>query len=163
MALGASYRIRGETGYFQRNGNKNSPETHLASDFPEIFRIIEDKQGHTTIRTCPKTVRVDEHVEEAFKLILKYAQSNLEEFENGYVLDEKNKKEILKWLAWGYQKAGERFKRYKRVGIGFHEIAYEVFRKIQEQVDFTLKHATEGETMVFQVNIRTLYVNVYLK
>jgi hypothetical protein len=167
MALGASYRIRGETGYFQRNGNVNDATTHLASDFPMIFQAIEAKQGHTRIRPCAKVCRLEEKVKEAFQAILRKAVVNLQEEvdNNGSDFPAVGKQDhpnILAWMAYGYQKAGQRYSRYHQRGIGFYEIAYCLFAKIEEEAEKALKVAEEGMTLTVSVNFLQLQVETSL-
>jgi hypothetical protein len=162
MALGAAYRIRGETGYMQRNGNVNPPESHIAADFQEIFRAIEEMNGHTRIKPCPKTPKLEEEAEEAFLKILDKAKENLKEMDAEDTLDTRDEANVLAWMAYGYRKAGARFAKYSKRGIGFHELAYCLFSDIEQKADMALKMAEEGMVLNVNVDIPNLEVRVAL-
>lgn len=155
MALGASYRIRGETGYFQRNGNVNSPARHLSSDFPMIFDVTEQQRGSTRIKPCPRKARVEPEVLEVFKEIMAYAKEELVEQEREDVLHEEDEQHIINWMALGYVKAGQRYS-WKKCRFDFHSLAHQLFQSIEEQANRLLKCAEEGMELTVKVNLRQL-------
>lgn len=153
MALGASYRIRGKTGYMQKKGNVNPPEVHLASDFPQIFQTTQERNGNTTIRPTKK-VKIAEDVWQAFHAIVENGKNLLEsEFEQGHLLADEDKEKIVDWMALGYHKAGQRYKN-----IDFYTLAYTVFSTIESESDRELENAEEGMILTVKVNIKDLSV-----
>ena len=155
MALGASYRIRGETGYFQRNGNVNTPAQHLASDFPMIFDITEQQRGSTRIKPCLKKARVDPEIREMFQRIIEYAKEELAEQEREEVLYQEDEQHIINWLTLGYVKAEQRYS-WKKYRFDFYSLAHVLFQSIEEQADRLLKRAEEGMELTVRVNLRQL-------
>jgi len=148
MALGCSYRLRGETGYMQRNGNVNRPEVHLASDFEMIFQAIEEMNGHTRIKPCPHTVDLDDEVIDAFREIVRLAKKNFRDNEWPNPIDPRDEKSIVAWMAYGYHKAGVRYE-----GHEFYDLAYRLFNTIEERADVLLKGAEEGMKLIVRVDV----------
>ena len=107
MALGASLWIRGDTGYFQKNGNIHPPSVHIATDIPNIFSHILD-EGYS-FPPPPKTrkLRENDWMENQIADFKKYAREELKDREM----------EIPpQWLDWagdylrrGFRKAQKRW------------------------------------------------------
>ena len=87
-----------------------------------------------------------------------------EEYDQGNLLDKSDMPHIVNWMAYGYQKAGRRYLRkdIRKRGIGFYEIAYSLFEKIESEADKLLKHAEEGMELTVKVNRRSLEAELRL-
>jgi hypothetical protein len=65
-------------------------------------------------------------------------------------------------MTYGYQKAGRRYHGLKKYGIGFHELAYQVFAEIEARVDQCLEVAEEGDMLIVETNLKALRVEVWI-
>lgn len=158
MALGASLWIRGQSGYF-RNG---TPESNIASDFPEIWRHVIYEDERTYVRECPHKSR-NEEVQESGKQILIHALEEMrEQFEEYELPSEETQQRIVQWLAYGFNRAAKRYGKYHRRGITHYEIAHQLFAEIEKQADEKLKYAEEGQILTVFVNYKQLEVRTDL-
>lgn len=156
MALGVAYRLRGETGYMQKNGNPHSTIDHISSDIPQIFFTISNTQGHTRIRPAPKKCRIPSKVRDDFWQVV-YAGHRLlrEEYGQGDLLNRADREHIVNWMAMGYQQAGKRYK-----GMKFYDLAWCVFDQISEQADKALKYVEEGMELTVRVDFKNMEVRM---
>ncbi len=148
QALGACMLIRGESGYFQRNGNANSTEQHLAADFPEIWRYHTDRDNRTAVRPCGliRNSDVMDMAREAVRLGVK----ELREMECDNLPTAEDCERFARWMGKGYMRAQKRYKN--RV----HAVAYRVFQEIEEKADKALQHAEEGMILTVRVDFINL-------
>lgn len=153
MALGASLFIRGESGYFQRNGRVHSAEENLASDFPEIWNhmVYEDRRTH--VKPCG-SVR-DEDLMERCREIVRLGVRELREREHDQIPDREARERMARWFAKGYKKAERRYRQH-----GAYAMAYQLFSPIEEQAERCLKYADEGMVLTVCVNVKRLNVSV---
>jgi hypothetical protein len=152
LALGAALYIRGDTGYFQRNGNVNEAKVHIASDFPMIWQALTDRDGRSTVKHVQK-VR-DTELLDRCREIVRLGIKNLEE--NGVEPEDLpnhgTRELIARWLAKGYAKAARRYR------MDQHTLSY-VFGKIEAEADKALKYAEAGQ--VFTVRLDLAHAEIH--
>ena len=150
LALGASLFIRGETGYFQRNGNIHPPWRHVASDFPNMKRRPE-----WYIPVCHKGSRLPEHVHEWMHEIAKFLRlhDGSDDCEN-VSFEHFEVTNAIKWLSRGYVMAR---RRYRKIGCCG---AADLFAQIEKRLDAGLRYSEEGDKVTAVVNFRRVSVDV---
>jgi hypothetical protein len=160
MALGAAYWIRGESGFMQRNGNRNPPEEHIASDFPMIWRIHHGTHGRTGFRSPPRTRGAVDIIDQCKNIVYRACRL-LSEEECERLPDAAERELIAQWLARGYVLAERRYKKIDPC-ISGHDIAYSLFGRIEEQADRLLTQAEEGMELTVNIDVRALSVSLSL-
>jgi hypothetical protein len=157
MAMGGAWVIRGDNGYFQRNGNVNPPHVHMASDMPDIFcRILEQEQ---TLKDPGCTYRLHNEFDE--DCVQKCVQHTWKELrgelpDRGYssetvdeVLSNENKRRYTGWLRRGIQVARSRYYH-----CDTYHLAYGLFDKISKQSDHLLEDAQIGDILHVSINLK---------
>lgn len=170
MALGASYLLRGQTDYYQRTGNVNPPEKHLASDFEELYMHFST-EGFPVGDPGNVEPVDDEDAEETFQSAVEIGMDNIvdifdfnedaedgEESESSQLLatftSDEYRARMLGWLRRGYQRAVERFE-----GVDVNDLAYTVFTEIEEKANKWLNHdAEEGMTLDVEIDLEEISV-----
>jgi hypothetical protein len=143
--------IRGETGYFQRNGNVNPPEEHLSSDFSDIWQVAP------YVPSCPSTIR-DTDLLDTISVIVNKGIKRIREDGNGEPgPTSADRENIIRWIATGYRRAK---KRYSKLDI--YTLAHSVFGKIEEEADKALKYAEEWQVLTVKVDLKGYHVSVDL-
>ena len=165
MALGAAYWLRGETGYFQRNGNTHSPEAHIAADFRELYQHVAH-EGFSLEDPSGATGRMLDY-EEADEALVRACCIGLREVndEDEYDADDEaladftsqeSADRIVGWLRLGYLKAVERY-----AGVDAYTLAHSVFRAIDERAAKWLQgDAVEGQTLRVTVDLKRMSVTM---
>jgi hypothetical protein len=178
MALGAMLLIRGQTGFLQRSGNVNPPESHIAADFILLYRHVAD-EGFSLLDPGEEDTGPlgDEHgdadsvLRRAVRLGLESTKeeerynANRDEDEFGTDADDdelvifcsdQTGERILGWLRKGYRKAVERY-----AGVDIYTLAYTVFEEIEGRVNKWLNSsAEEGMFLDVTVNLDRLSVSL---
>lgn len=163
QGLGGAIFVRGETGYFSRDGRRNTdPVENIASDFTQLFHYWCGKELPSPGKTRPLAESWAEQmvcdvVDRGAGLVRSeygrddYHAKNVRQF-----CSEANKEAMRGWLRRGYRAAA---KRWKNVGSG---MLYETFCEIEEAVDVFLKHAEgyEGHECTIDFNPATATVLV---
>ena len=135
QALGAALWIRGESGYFQRNGNINAPKGHISSDLPMIWRI----QSH--VRECKvvRDVTLMETCRETVQLGVKLVEDEYLEYSDQSIPSEIEREYIARWIATGFKRAEKRYSY-----TDSYTVAYQLFRGIEEAADKAFTAETKG-------------------
>lgn len=149
QALGAALWIRGESGYFQRQGNVNSPEVHLASDFPMIWRI------QCYVKECPLVK--DSKLMEQCRGIVRLGVKNIQEESSDTTPSSIAQENMARWIAKGYKRAEKRYK-----GTSSYTVAYRLFQAIEEASDKALAHAENGMELVVKVDYKNMECSTYM-
>jgi len=153
QALGAALFIRGDSGYFQRNGNVNSPEKHIGSDLSNIWQLHTDRDGRNNLRPCG-VMCYHETMDQCRDVV----KEGLKEFEEREQTEPslRDCELIARWIAKGYKRAqSQRYAKHDS-----YTIAYSLFDPIAEQADKALKHAEEGMVLTVRVDFKALKVAV---
>jgi len=167
MALGASFLIRGNTGYHNRNGSNHSPESNIAADFHELYRHVAH-EDFTLLDPGDVPPVEDEDLDAVLR---KAARLGLELVRNeeSYELDrdedddsvtlfcsEQSRERILGWLRKGFTKAEERY-----ADVDIYTLAFEVFSNIEKRIDGWLESGeAEGKTLNIEVDLSNLSVTM---
>lgn len=145
QALGAALFIRGESGYFQRNGNVCSTEEHLSADIPEILANHVYRDGRSSFRPCVKTT--DKNLLETCRRIVELGTEEIEK-EQEVFPSPSQQEHIAHIIASGYKRAAKRYRQHDSGAIAFR-----LFKEIEEQADRALKKAEEGAVFTVRVNL----------
>jgi hypothetical protein len=153
QALGASLYIRGNSGYYARNGSASTPEQNIASDLPTVFGVLRSRDGRSFAKPCKpsRDAEVMSQAREAVSCWLRECEYMSEEDRPDATTCER----VACWIAKGYQRAKV---RYKTHGAG--NVAYGLFAQIEEGADKALKHADEGMVLTVRVDFRALNVSL---
>ena len=139
MALGAALWIRGEGGYW--SNSMYSPEEQIASDFDMIWGI----QPH--VRPCG--VAHDAALMARCRTAARLGRKNMRS--NGREVSEvptaADCERIARWLAKGYQRARRRYGRR-----GACQVAWDLFKPIEEAAERALKYAEQGMRLTVRVD-----------
>lgn len=150
QAFGAGLFIRGDTGYFGRNGNMVPAEEHLASEIGMVWGYHTGRDNRTTLRPCG-VMKYHETMDQCRKIALLGMGDFVERGEP--IPSEKNIELIARWIARGYKRASIRYAKHDA-----YEIAYQLFEPIETQADALLKHADEGMVLTVHVDLSHLKV-----
>ena len=144
LALGAALYIRGDSGYFQRKGNRNSTAQHLAADFPMIFRI------NSYFGPCLES-GYDELAGRCQAIVAEGVKNMKdEEMPESAIPTLQRQSHIAGWIARGYVNAQ---RRYRHVDGGAYYLAYDLFMPIEEEADKLLALAEEGQVLTVSVDL----------
>jgi len=157
-ALGASWWIRGENGYF--TGRYRPPEENYASDFIEILRRISD--GEETLHHPGPTRPIREsmwgHVDRSLNKIvsrgIEMANSEFEDYP--LVLPHDAHERILGWMRKGYRYA---IRRYNHVTDGYS--LCRLFERTVEVVERETRGADIGMVMEVRLDIANNRVSAF--
>jgi len=159
MALGAALLLRGETGWWQRDGNINSPDQHIASDFVDLYRHVA-YEGFALLD--PGTVEpVNDCADDVLSLAVRKGLALVrEEEEPSEILElftcTQSAERILGWLRKGYAKAEERY-----ASVDIYTLVYSCFGIIETGVDKWLESGeAEGKTLDVEINLENLEVSM---
>lgn len=155
MATGAGLWIRGDTGYFTRNGNVNRAEVHLASEVLQTWDYLTRRDGRSTLRPCGLARNRNPELMEQCREIVRLAIQETEERGGINPLNWENRELIARWIARGYMRAG---KRYRKTPA--YQVAYDLFGVIEERADTLLKHAEEGMVLTVRLSGQHPWVTV---
>jgi hypothetical protein len=152
QALGAALFIRGESGYFQRNGNVNSPEVHIGSGLAEIWSLHTDRDYRSTFRPCG-VIQYPETMAQCREAV----KSGLKEFAERELTEPSPRdcELIARWMGKGYKRAERRYKQHDS-----YSIAYSLFAPIEEAANNALKYAEAGMVLTVLVDFARLKVDV---
>lgn len=186
MAFGAMILTRAEGGYWQRKGNVNPPESHLASDMPELFRHFQF-EGFTFRdpgRTRPVQEDAEQTIQDAVREGCKLIReefcdsdsccgecSDLDHGCDGecdchdtansarMFTSDQTRERMVGWMRRGYRKACRRFK-----GISPWTLA-ETFIAIEEGCDKILREVEgndfgTGERITVSVDVSRYDVKI---
>lgn len=165
MAMGAAWVIRGSNGWFQRSGNINPTEVHLASDMPQIFERI--REGRQTIKDPGTTYRIrDSNDEDMVQAIVAESWKGirrehewLDEHHPGALddlLSNTNRARLTGWLRRGVCAARERYRNTCTATLAH------MFTRIAERADDLLRNAYIGDELHVSINLRMLNVEVWI-
>jgi len=166
MAMGGAWVVRGDNGYFQRNGSSLPAHVHMASDMPDIFcRIME---GEQTLKDPGRTYRLRNECDElAVQLTVaeswKQIRSEMSHrLDDTYLVTEpegisaldallsnENKRRLTGWLRRGIQVARARYYH-----CDTYHLAYGLFDKIAKEASRLLEHAEEGDVLHVSINLK---------
>jgi hypothetical protein len=155
QATGADLFIRGESGYFQRQGNVNEPKVHLAAEFAMTWGYHTQRDRRTAVK--PVGLVRDKDLMEQCRQIVRLGVKNMKDDESGLPLPTAEDQErIARWYAKGYVRARRRYRN-----LDAYSVAYQLFGPIEEKADMALKHAEEGMILTVLVDYRKLEVKVW--
>lgn len=142
MALGAALLLRGDSGYCQ-NGR---PEQNIATDIPTIWGV------QASVRPCGP-IR-DRELRATIDRILFHYREELAYYNQdaGGQPTASDLEHIGRWIAKGYNRAKRRYRERAS------EIAWSLFKPIQEEADKALEHAEEGMRLTVWVDFTRLRV-----
>lgn len=154
QALGASWFIRGETGYFFDYGwGDRDPVRNIAA---EISQLVEETLNAGQLLPEPPSARpLDAGVERMLKRVAAAGIDDAQTEWRHRGTDEPfpadwNVRSVLGWLRLGYRKAKRRYRHISQYQVK------EVFWQIEKGADRLLREVegTEGLTMIVSVNLR---------
>ncbi len=155
LATGADLFIRGDSGYFQRNGNVNPPEKHLSAELGMIWNYHVHRDGRTFVKPCGLTGDQD-LMDKCRHIVALGVEGMKDNYDHLTPPDAEAQERIARWYAKGYVKARKRYRN-----LDAYSVAYQLFGPIEEKADEALKRADEGMVLTVLVDYKRLEVKVW--
>lgn len=154
QATGADLFLRGETGYFERNGNVNEAKVHLAAEFAMTWGYHTQRDGRTAVK--PVGLVRDTELMDTCREIVALGVQNMKDEESSLPLPSAEDQErIARWYAKGYVRAQKRYRRHYA-----YDVAYQLFQTIEEKADMALTRADAGMILTVTVDYKKLEAHV---